>query len=165
MAVEEGTHQFLTFHLDKEQYAADVSRVREVLELMPLTRLPRMPEYMKGVINIRGNVVPVVDLRQKFGMSEVERSVDTSIIVMDVGSSDERLTVGCLADSVEEVVDIQPESVNPPPSFGTKVEAEFIDGIAERDDQFVIILDIDKVFRSEELQELGEESAGPSTTQ
>ncbi|MFP4427373.1 MAG: chemotaxis protein CheW, partial [Spirochaetaceae bacterium] len=131
MAVETETKQYLTFTLDGEQYAADVSRVREVLELMPLTKLPKMPEYMKGVINIRGSVVPVVDLRRKFGMSAVEETVDTSIIVMDVGEGEKGRTVGCLTDSVEEVIDIPPESIEPAPSFGTKVDTEFIEGIAK----------------------------------
>ena len=156
MAVETETEvrQYLTFTLDGEQYAADVSRVREVLELLPLTKLPRMPEYMKGVINIRGSVVPVVDLRQKFGMADVEDTVDTSIIVMDVGDGEKRMTVGCLADSVEEVVDIPPDSVEPPPSFGTKVDTEFIDGIAKRDEQFIIVLDINRVFDDAEIANL-----------
>ncbi|MFP4330439.1 MAG: chemotaxis protein CheW [Spirochaetaceae bacterium] len=154
MSDEQSTRQYLTFTLDEEQYAAEVARVREVLELMQVTRLPRMPEYMKGVINIRGSVVPVVDLRQKFGMSEVAETVDTSIIVMDVGRGEEQMTVGCLADSVEEVIDIAPESVEPAPSFGTKVETEFIDGIAKRDDAFIIILDINRVFADGELKSL-----------
>mgnify|MGYP006287166765 CR=1 FL=1 len=154
MAVDVETNQFLTFSLDKEQYAAEVARVQEVLELLPLTKLPKMPEYMKGVINIRGSVVPVVDLRQKFGMSEVEETVDTSIIVMDVGEGEQRMTIGCLADSVEEVIDIPPESVEPAPSFGTKVDTEFIDGIAKRDEQFIIVLDINQVFGRGELKNL-----------
>jgi purine-binding chemotaxis protein CheW len=154
MAVETEIEQYLTFTLDGEQYAADVSRVREVLELLPLTKLPRMPEYMKGVINIRGSVVPVVDLRQKFGMSAVEETVDTSIIVMDVGDGEKRMTVGCLTDSVEEVIEIMPESVEPPPSFGTKVDTEFISGIAKRDEQFIIVLDINRVFDEAEIASL-----------
>jgi purine-binding chemotaxis protein CheW len=154
MAVETETTQYLTFTLAEEQYAAEVSRVREVLELLPFTKIPRMPDYMKGVINIRGSVVPVVDLRQKFGMPTAEDTVDTSIIVMDVGVGGERITVGCLADSVEEVIDIPPDSVEPAPSFGTKVDTEFIEGIAKRDDQFIIVLDINRVFNETEIESL-----------
>ncbi len=157
MAVETDTYQYLTFTLDEEQYAADVGKVREVLELLPMTKLPRMPEYMRGVINIRGSVVPVVDLRRKFGMSEVSETVDTSIIVMDVGEGEKKLTVGCLADSVEEVVNILPEDVEPAPSFGTAVDTEFIDGIAKREEQFIILLDIDRVFEESELQHMQRE--------
>lgn len=152
MALETETNEYLTFTLDQEQYAAEVGRVREVLELLPMTKLPRMPEYMKGVINIRGSVVPVVDLRRKFGMSEVSETVDTSIIVMDVGEGEKKLIVGCLADSVEEVINILPEDVEPAPSFGTAVDTEFIDGIAKREEQFIILLDIDRVFEESELQ-------------
>ena len=158
MAVETDTNQFLTFTLDEEQYAADVGKVREVLELLPMTKLPRMPDYMKGVINIRGSVVPVVDLRRKFGMSEVSETVDTSIIVMDVGEGEKNLTVGCLADSVEEVVNILPEDVEPAPSFGTAVDTEFIEGIAKREEQFIILLDIDRVFEESELELIQRES-------
>jgi purine-binding chemotaxis protein CheW len=158
MAVETDTNQFLTFTLDEEQYAADVGKVREVLELLPMTKLPRMPDYMKGVINIRGSVVPVVDLRRKFGMSEVSETVDTSIIVMDVGEGEKNLTVGCLADSVEEVINILPEDVEPAPSFGTAVDTEFIEGIAKREEQFIILLDIDRVFEESELELIQRES-------
>lgn len=154
MAVETEIRQYLTFTLAEEQYAADVSRVREVLELLPFTKIPRMPAYMKGVINIRGSVVPVVDLRQKFGMPEAEQTVDTSIIVMDVGEGEQRITVGCLADSVEEVVDIPPESIEPAPSFGTKVDTEFMEGIAKRDEQFIIVLEINRVFDEREMASL-----------
>lgn len=157
MAVETETNQYLTFTLDQEQYAADVGKVREVLELLPLTKLPQMPDYMKGVINIRGSVVPVVDLRRKFGMSEVSETVDTSIIVMDVGDGERRLTVGCLADSVEEVIDIPPDTIEPAPSFGTAVDTHFIDGIAKREEQFIILLDIDRVFEDTELQAMQQE--------
>ena len=162
MAVETEIRQYLTFTLAEEQYAADVSRVREVLELLPFTKIPRMPAYMKGVINIRGSVVPVVDLRQKFGMPEAEQTVNTSIIVMDVGEGEERITVGCLADSVEEVIDIPPESVDPAPSFGTKVDTEFIEGIAKRDEQFIIVLDINRVFDEREIASLDVETSTES---
>lgn len=162
MAVETDTNQYLTFTLDEEQYAADVGKVREVLELLPMTKLPKMPEYMRGVINIRGSVVPVVDLRRKFGMSDVSETVDTSIIVMDVGKGEKNLTVGCLADSVEEVINILPEDVEPAPSFGTAVDTEFIEGIAKREEQFIILLDIDKVFEESELKLMQREpGAGP----
>lgn len=133
-----------------------------MLELLPFTKIPRMPAYMKGVINIRGSVVPVVDLRQKFGMPEAEQTVDTSIIVMDVGEGEERITVGCLADTVEEVIDIPPESVEPAPSFGTKVDTEFIDGIAKRDEQFIIVLDINRVFDEREIASLDVETSTES---
>ena len=152
MAVATGTNQYLTFTLEKEQYAVDVAKVREVLEETPLTRIPRMPDFMKGVINIRGSVVPVIDLRLKFGMQEGERTVDTAIIVMDINAEDTTITAGCLADSVQEVIDIVPENIEGAPKLGTKVNTAFIQGMGKKDDNFIIILDIDKVFQQDELQ-------------
>jgi purine-binding chemotaxis protein CheW len=149
-------NQFLTFTLAEEQYAVDVVQVREVLSEMPLTVIPRMPQYLKGVINIRGSVVPVVDLRTKFGLLEAEKTVDTSIIVMDLqtggsGGDGGVITVGCLADSVQEVVDIADESIEPPPTLGTSIDARFIKGLGKKDERFIIMLDIDRVFQAEEL--------------
>ena len=147
--------QYLTFRLGEETYAADVSRVKEVLALVPVTRLPRMPEFMEGVINIRGQVVPVVNLRRKFDMSQVEDSVDTSIIVMDVTVEGNNLTVGCLADSVDQVVGISSDRFQEAPSFGTKVDARFIEAIANDDDrEFIIVLDMNQVFGMEEIDAL-----------
>jgi purine-binding chemotaxis protein CheW len=107
---------------------------------------------MKGVINIRGSVVPVIDLRLKFGMEEGEKTVDTAIIVMDINAEDTTITAGCLADSVQEVIDILPESIEGAPKLGTKVDTNFIQGMGKKDEQFIIILDIDKVFQQDELQ-------------
>jgi len=151
MAVATETHQYLTFTLDRDQYAVNVGDVREVLELTPLTKIPRMPDFMKGVINIRGSVVPVIDLRRKFGMAEAEQTVDTSIIVMDVRTSEAEVTVGCLADSVQEVVDITPDSVEAAPRIGTRIHSSFIEGMGKRGNDFVIILNIDRVFQEEDL--------------
>lgn len=159
MDAETTANQYLTFTLDGDQYAADVARVREVLEVLPVTRLPQMPEYMLGVINIRGGVVPVVDLRKKFGMNLAEQTVDTSIVVMDVDTGTSRVTIGCLADSVEEVIDIAPDDVEDPPSFGTSVNTAFISGIARKDESFIILLNIDRVFAYEELVQLDERAA------
>jgi purine-binding chemotaxis protein CheW len=147
-------NQYLTFTLAGEQYAVEVIRVREVLPDRQLTVVPRMPVYMKGIINIRGNVVPVVDLRLKFDMEPAEKTADTSIIVMNIpaGPDGDRITVGCLADSVQEVVEISPETVQPPPSLGMSLDTQLVGGIAKREDRFVILLDIDEVFRSVDLE-------------
>lgn len=143
------TNQFLTFTLADELYGVEVVQVREVLSEIPLTVIPRMPDYMKGVINIRGSVVPVVDLRTKFGLPEMEKTVDTSIIVMDLHTDESTVTVGCLADSVQEVVDITEDTIEPPPTIGTSVDARFIRGLGQKNERFVIILDIDRVFQAE----------------
>ncbi len=163
MPSDENT-QYLTFTLDEEQYAVDVVKVREVLEVPKLTRIPSMPSFMQGVINIRGSVVPVISLRSKFGMAQTERTVDTSIIVMDIERNDETLTVGCLADSVQEVIEIDPSSIEPAPHLGTKVETTFISGIGKKGEEFIIILDIDRVFRSDDLPVVDHAVVGAHTT-
>ena len=143
------SNTFLTFTLAEELYAVTVARVQEVLSQRPLTVIPRTRDYMKGVINIRGNVIPVVDLRTKFGLPETETTVDTSIIVMDIHTDESAATVGCLTDSVEEVLDIEEDSVKPAPKIGTSVDTRFIRGLGKKDERFVIILNIDYVFQAE----------------
>lgn len=152
MAESVAGNQYLTFKLENEYYALNVGRVQEVLELSQVTKIPRMPDYMKGVVNIRGRVLPVVDLRLKFGMPEAEDTVDTAIIVAEVSAGESTVTVGCRADAVDQVVDIAPENVQPAPRVGTSVSAEFIEGIGKLDEQFVILLDVDAVFEQDELE-------------
>jgi len=144
-------NQYLTFTLDIEQYAICVAKVREVLEHTKITKLPRTAAFMKGIINLRGTGVPVIDLRLKFGLPETPITKDTSIIVMEVESLDGPVIVGALADAVHEVVDIDEKSIETAPRFGTRLAAEFIKGIGKRDDLFVIILDIDRIFNAEEI--------------
>jgi len=144
-------NQFLTFTLDNEQYAIGVAKVREVLEHTKITKLPRTAEFMKGIINLRGMGVPVIDLRLKFGLPETPITKDTSIIVMEVEGQDGNVVVGALADAVHEVVDIEEGSIEPAPRFGTRLAAEFIKGVGKRDDSFIIILDIDRIFNAEEI--------------
>ncbi|TVR00885.1 MAG: purine-binding chemotaxis protein CheW [Spirochaetaceae bacterium] len=151
MEITETANQYLTFTLDKEQYAVDVAKVREVLEVPDLTKIPRMPDYMIGVINIRGHVVPVIDLRTKFGMERIEHTVRTSIVVTEIASQGDLITIGCLADSVQEVVDITSDQIEDPPKIGTTVDTDFIAGVGKKDDRFIIILDVDRVFRDAEL--------------
>jgi len=145
------TSQFLTFTLDEEQYAVDVAKVREVLEYTKVTRVPRMPEYMCGVINLRGSVVPVIDLRLKFGLKAVERTINTSIVVMEIEMGEDTVILGALTDSVKEVIDFEAGDIEPAPRIGTKLETDFIKGMGKKNDSFIIILDIDKVFSPEEL--------------
>ncbi len=145
------TSQFLTFTLDEEQYAVDVAKVREVLEYTKVTRVPRMPEYMCGVINLRGSVVPVIDLRLKFGLKAVERTINTSIVVMEIEMGEDTVILGALTDSVKEVIDFEAGDIEPAPRIGTKLETDFIKGMGKKNDSFIIILDIDKVFSAEEL--------------
>jgi purine-binding chemotaxis protein CheW len=143
--------QYLTFKLSEEVYALDIGKVREVLDFTTVTRVPRTPDFMRGVINLRGSVVPVVDLRLKFGMSGTEKTVNTCVIITEVTVDGDTTVLGCLADSVQEVLDLGPEQISAPPRIGTRLRTEFITGMGKRDDRFLIILDIDRVFSAEDL--------------
>ena len=153
------THQYLTFQLDREWYGIEVSRIEEVLEYQPITRVPKMPESMRGVINVRGNIVPVVDLRQKFGLAISEVTVDTCIIVLEVAAEGETIRIGTIADTVEEVVEIVPEQIEPAPKIGTKMDTYSIEGIGKLDAKFVVILDTDKIFTTEDIGQVAEPAA------
>ena len=145
------TAQYLTFKLGDEVFALDITKVREVLDFTTVTRVPKTPEFMRGVINLRGSVVPVVDLRLKFGMTVTEKTVNTCVIITEVTVDGDTTVLGALADSVQEVLDLEPGSIAPAPRIGTKLRTEFIKGMGRRDDRFIIILDVDKVFSSDEL--------------
>jgi purine-binding chemotaxis protein CheW len=144
--------QYLTFRLAEEVFAVDVAKAREVLDFTAITRVPGTPRFMLGVINLRGGVVPVIDLRLKFGMPAVERTRESCIIVLDIVMDGETTTVGAVADSVREVLDLDSSQIEPPPRIGSRLRTEFIRGMGRIDDsRFLILLDIDRVFSSEEL--------------
>ena len=145
------TTQYLTFRLDEEIFALDISKVREILDYTNITKVPRTPEFMRGVINLRGNVVPVVDMRLKFGMTKTERTVNTCIIIVEITLDGDTTVLGALADSVQEVIELGAEQIEPAPRIGTRLRTEFIRGMGKRDEQFVIILDIDKIFSADEI--------------
>ncbi len=153
--------QYLTFKLDNEVYALDVGTVREVLDFTTVTRIPRTPDFMRGVINLRGSVVPVVDLRLAFNLSATEKTVNTCIIVVEVSLEGESTVIGALADSVEEVIDLEPDQIQPAPRIGTSINTDFIQGMGKRETQFLMILDIDRVFSAEQLAGL-KTSAAPA---
>lgn len=152
--------QYLTFKLGDEMFAIDVLQVREVLDLSSITKVPRAPEFMRGVINVRGSVVPVIDLRLKFGMAKTEQTIDTRIVVMELNIEGEQAILGAMADSVHDVMDMDPEQIEDPPKIGSRWRTEFIKGIGKKDDQFLILLDIDRVFSTDELALVDETSTG-----
>ncbi len=152
------TTQYLTFKLEGEVFAVEISKVREVLEYTTVTKVPRTPDFMSGVINLRGNVVPVVDMKLKLGMSTTEKTIDTCIIIVEVTVDGEQIVLGALADSVQEVVEIEPDKIEPAPRLGTNLNIEFLKGMGKRDDNFVMILDIDKVFSIKEIVGIQENS-------
>ncbi len=153
------TDTYLTFTLEEEIFAVEVANVREVLDYITITKVPRTPDFMRGVINLRGAVVPVVDMRARFGMPQTDDTVDTCIIVMEISYDGESTVIGAVADSVNEVFDVSSENIEPPPKIGTSLDLEFIKGMGKYNDQFIIILDINKVFSDLELEivkEVGE---------
>jgi purine-binding chemotaxis protein CheW len=142
--------QYLTFKLGEEVFALDVAKVREILDFTTVTRVPQTPDYMRGVINLRGSVVPVLDLRLKFGMSATEKTVNTCVIVVEMMVEGEVLVMGVLSDSVQEVIDLEPEQIEPAPRIGTTINTEFILGMGKHNGMFMMILDIDRVFSESE---------------
>jgi purine-binding chemotaxis protein CheW len=144
------TTQYLTFRLDREVFAVDVAKVREILDFTPATKVPATPDFMRGIINVRGNVVPVVDMRLKFGMSATEKTVDTCIVIMEMASNEDITVMGALVDSVQEVFELEASMIEPPPKMGTGYRVEFIKGIGKHNDELIMILDIDRVFSTDE---------------
>lgn len=152
--------QYLTFKLEEELFALDIDKVREVLDYTSVTKVPQTPDYMRGVINLRGSVVPVVDLRLKFGMPAAEQTVNTCVIIVEVELGGERLVMGAMADAVQEVLDLEPAQIEPAPRIGTRLNTEFIKGMGKQNENFIIILDIDKIFSDADLEGLnGSENA------
>ncbi len=156
---------YLTFQLEDEIFSIDVAQVREVLDMSTITKVPQAPDFMRGVINVRGSVVPVVDMRLKFGLPAVEQTFDTPIVVMELDMDGEITIFGALADSVKEVIELEPDQIEPPPRLGSRWRTEFIKGIGKRDDKFILILDVDRIFSSDELALVQASGEDPSAKQ
>jgi purine-binding chemotaxis protein CheW len=151
------TARYLTFRLGDEVFAINVFKAREVLDLSHITRVPTSPGYLRGVVNVRGNAIPVVDLRSKFGLPQTADTLHTRIIVMDLQMDGQTVVVGGLADAVHEVLELEPQDINDPPSLGMRWRTDLIIGLGRRDDNFIIILDIERVFSTEEFSNLIQE--------
>ena len=158
-ATDTDTTQYLTFKLGEEMFALDIAKVREVLDFTTVTKVPGTPDFMRGVINLRGSVVPVVDLRRKFNMAVSENTKNTCIIISEVTVDGDTTILGALADSVQEVIDLGPEHIAPAPRIGTKLNTEFIKGMGKQNDRFVILLDIDRVFSADDLSTVHDHQA------
>ncbi len=157
------TQQYLSFRLNDEEFALEITKVHEVLDLPKITRIPQTPDFMKGVINLRGAVVPVMDLNKKFAVRDTEKTMNTRIIISEVSVEGTDTILGVLADTVNEVMEIEPENIEPTPRIGTQMKADFIKGMGKKDDEFIMILNIDKVFSEEELLSIrGFNHASPS---
>lgn len=145
--------KYLTFSLASEEYGLEILKVREIIGIMDITSMPQMPSYVKGVINLRGKVIPVIDLRLKFGLEPAEYTEQTCIVVVDVGS-----LVGVIVDTVQEVLDIDASQIDPPPPLGASVDISFVMGMGKVKDDVKILLDIDKVLGSDELVSMLEDA-------
>jgi purine-binding chemotaxis protein CheW len=154
--------QYLTFTLRDEVFALEISRVLEVLDYTAVTRVPRMPEFMLGVINLRGRVVPVADLRLRFEMAKTEKTVNTCIIITEVLVGSESRILGVVVDAVKEVVDISPADVEPAPKFGTRLDTAFIKGMGKHNG-LIIFLDLDRVFSDNETVGAPDSTEEPRT--
>lgn len=151
--METQREQYLTFFIRGEEYAAGILRVREIIEYETVTRVPATPAHVRGVINLRGSVLPVIDLAAKFGHGESEPTQTSCIVVVETRLRDENLVVGVLADAVSEVVDLPAAAIEPPPSFGTNVRVDFLLGMGKLDSRLVLVLDLDRVLSPVELQQ------------
>ena len=150
--IQEG--KYLTFHLGREEFGIAILKVREIIGLMPFTPIPRTPEFVKGVINLRGKVIPVVDLRLKFGMEPEAYSERTCIVVVQIQAGQDQTSMGMVVDAVNEVANVKQEEVEPTPSFGVSLDTQYILGLAKDGQNVRILLDIDRVLGGEELDML-----------
>lgn len=158
------TAQYITFKLGDELFAIDVAQVREVLELPLITRVPTAPAYMRGVVNVRGKAVPVVDLRAKFGLPVTGDTLHSRIIVMELELDGEETVVGGVADSVHEVIELEAGQLEPPPRIAMRWRTELIQGMGRRDEEFIIILNIGAVFSLEDIAVLQTSAPTADTT-
>lgn len=143
--------RYLTFALGEEAYGLEILKVQEIIGLLKVTSVPRTPDFVRGVVNLRGRVIPVIELRRKFGMEMKEDTERTCIIVVQIDGVQQQVTLGIIVDEVSEVLDIAEEQIEPPPSFGASVDTNFMLGMAKTEDKVVMLLDIGKVLSDKEV--------------
>ncbi|NVK02593.1 MAG: chemotaxis protein CheW [Oceanospirillaceae bacterium] len=146
-----GQRQYLSFLLDEEEYGVDILRVQELRGWTPVTRVPDMPSYLRGVLNLRGAIIPVVDLRCKFGLKEVEYGPTTVVIVVKVDSGKTERVMGIIVDAVAETYTLDIEKIQPAPKVGSAINAHFITGLVAQNERMIVLLDIDELMNSDEL--------------
>jgi len=145
------SNKYLTFQLGDESYAIPIIKVKEIIGMMAITNVPRLPDFIKGVINLRGKIIPVIDLRLKFGLNEREYDERTSIIVTELGAS----TSGIVVDTVQEVIDIDEGDIDPPPKYGNNIDQEFLLGMGKVNDNVIMLLNVDEILSNDEMQNIG----------
>ena len=148
------TGKYLTFFLEEEEYGIGILKVKEIIGMMPITSVPRTPEFVKGVINLRGKVIPVMDLRLKFSMGEIPYTDRTCIIVVEIDSQDSTVLIGIVVDAVSEVLNITGDEIEDAPTFGSKLDTDYILGMAKMEGGVKILLDIDRVLSANEIEAL-----------
>ncbi|HYF69520.1 MAG TPA: chemotaxis protein CheW [Ohtaekwangia sp.] len=153
------TNSYLTFQMNSEHFAVSVTKVTELLEMLPVTHVPKSPDFMRGVFNLRGAVVPVIDTRIKFSLPPRPDTIDTCIIVMNVTMDDDVIKIGAIVDSVSEVIEIPDEKILPLPTIGNKLRASFFLGVIKLEEKFIMVLDVDKVFTNEVIISLNQNEA------
>ena len=158
---EQAPSQYLTFTLGGEMFAVAILNVKEIIEYGNLTAIPLLPSFIRGVINLRGSVVPVIDLAARFGGKPAEPNRLTCIVIVEVSDGETRHDIGIMVDAVSEVLDIPAGEIEPPPSFGAKIRADFIFGMGKVAGEFVIILNIDKVLSIEEIAQITATGSAP----
>lgn len=155
-AAAEAAAQYLTFLLGDEVFAMDIRTVREIIQVGPMTTVPLMPDFVRGVINLRGAVVPVIDLQARFGRPSAQVGKKSCIVIFDSMRNGERVELGLLVDAVSEVIEIAADQIEPPPSFGTSMRRDFILGMGKVDSRFVILLEPDKAFDVDDMAQICE---------
>ena len=158
---ERDVQQYLTFMIGAEEYAVSLLKVKEIIEYDTITEVPKTPEWVRGVINLRGSVVPVIDLAVKFRQSPSVEGKLTCIVITEVECEGEATVMGVMADSVRQVIDLKPQEIEEPPSFGTRVKVDYLLGMARAGKKFCLILDTEKVLSTDELLELPDSVAEP----
>jgi purine-binding chemotaxis protein CheW len=158
-AADDSPQQYLTFSLGGEVFALGILNVKEIIEFGNITEIPMMPAFIRGVINLRGAVVPVIDLSARFGGSSSTVSRRTCIVIVELGSGEDRQDLGVIVDAVNEVLEIPRTEIEPPPSFGAKIRADFIQGMGKVEGHFVIILNVERVLSTEEIAMLASMSS------
>ncbi len=150
-AIADREGKYLTFSMADEEYGIGILKIKEIIGMMPITTVPQTPEFVKGVINLRGKVIPVIDLRLRFGMESIDYTERTCIVVVEIEGSKMTVQIGIVVDAVSEVLNVNGEDIEDTPAFGTKLDTEYILGMAKMEGGVKILLDIDKVLNAEEI--------------
>jgi purine-binding chemotaxis protein CheW len=159
MTTENAPVQYLTFTLGEEVFAMDIRSVREIIQHAAMTVVPLMPNFVRGVINLRGSVVPVIDLQSRFGRATTVVGKKTCIVIFDASSEGEKMELGVMVDSVSEVIDILPAQIEPPPHFGTSIQRDFIRGMGKVDGEFIVILEPARALNVDDMALLAEKTS------